>query len=383
MDLLIVGASVRAAAHSALRAGLRPVAIDRFADEDLKSRCPTRHADSYPQGLLRESGRAGPDQLTNAAWMYTGGLENFPAIIDAISTKRRLLGNSGDVVRVVRDPWKLAATLASRSFRVPELRRDELRPVAGTWLRKPFRSGGGNGIHRLTSSAVERRRPGRRTHYLQQYISGPTLGAVFVAANHQAELLGVTAQLVGSPWAGAEGFQYVGSIGPLLLPTSQQQSLMAIGNYLAEQFHLIGLFGIDFILCDRELWTLEVNPRYTASVEILERALGVHALQPHVDACTQQKLPTSTTRQVNRLFGKATVYARCTFPIANQLSTWIGKQNESQLWPQVADIPPVESIIEHGQPICTVFAEGEEIETVESRLKELTAKVHSFGEELI
>ena len=53
-NLLIFGASVRAAAFSALRAGLQPWCADLFADADLRARCPTIQVPPglYPQGFL-------------------------------------------------------------------------------------------------------------------------------------------------------------------------------------------------------------------------------------------------------------------------------------------------------------------------------------------
>ena len=53
-SLLIFGASVRAAAFSALRAGLQPWCADLFADADLRARCPTIRvpAEVYPDGFL-------------------------------------------------------------------------------------------------------------------------------------------------------------------------------------------------------------------------------------------------------------------------------------------------------------------------------------------
>ena len=52
-NLLIFGASTRAAAFSALRAGLRPWCADLFGDADLVSRCPTIRmpAGDYPHGI--------------------------------------------------------------------------------------------------------------------------------------------------------------------------------------------------------------------------------------------------------------------------------------------------------------------------------------------
>jgi hypothetical protein len=42
VDVLILGASARAAAYSARRADLQPACIDLFADRDLAAVCPSR-----------------------------------------------------------------------------------------------------------------------------------------------------------------------------------------------------------------------------------------------------------------------------------------------------------------------------------------------------
>jgi hypothetical protein len=47
-SLTIVGASARAAAFSAARAGFEPYAIDHFADRDLAELCPAVRVERYP-----------------------------------------------------------------------------------------------------------------------------------------------------------------------------------------------------------------------------------------------------------------------------------------------------------------------------------------------
>src|ERR1700730_13118688 len=89
-DIIIFGASVRAAAFSALRAGLRPWCADLFQDEDLQACCSTQQVSTvgYPKDFeaIAKLGPPGP-------WMYTGGLENHPTLIERISDKRFLWGN--------------------------------------------------------------------------------------------------------------------------------------------------------------------------------------------------------------------------------------------------------------------------------------------------
>src|SRR6266481_3262332 len=102
-SLIVLGASARAAAFSARRAGFQPYAIDLFADRDLAAICPAEKIRRYPYDFLVSLAAA-----PRAPWIYTGGLENFPRLVDLLATLRPLLGNPGSVLRQVRDPLRLA-----------------------------------------------------------------------------------------------------------------------------------------------------------------------------------------------------------------------------------------------------------------------------------
>ncbi len=121
----------------------------------------------------------------------------------------------------------------------------------------------------------------------QRRINGMSCSAVFVARDDTATLVGVTRQLIGESWLGAHGFQYAGSIGPLPISQATRETIARIGVVLTKQFELRGIFGVDFILDAERVWTLEVNPRYTASVEIVERATGLPAVAMHAAACAE------------------------------------------------------------------------------------------------
>src|SRR5258706_15155917 len=103
--IIIAGASTRAAAFSALRAGLEPYCFDLFADADLAARCPVVKLDAaaYPHNLLKEMPKAPP-----GPWMYTGGLENHPRLIETISLSRTLWGNSTPLMIPIRIPTWLS-----------------------------------------------------------------------------------------------------------------------------------------------------------------------------------------------------------------------------------------------------------------------------------
>ncbi len=67
--VIIVGASVRAAAQSAVRAGYQVLAADLFRDSDLRKCAESIRVQDYPNGLLDVLSEWPPSD-----WLYTGGL---------------------------------------------------------------------------------------------------------------------------------------------------------------------------------------------------------------------------------------------------------------------------------------------------------------------
>src|SRR5438552_2312821 len=111
-DVILIGASTRAAATSALRAGWMPWCADLFADADLERIATVRQAPmaTYPHGLLDALADA-----PHAPVMYTGALENWPDLIAKID--RPLWGNPPTVLRAIRSPERWTQCL--RMFGVP------------------------------------------------------------------------------------------------------------------------------------------------------------------------------------------------------------------------------------------------------------------------
>ncbi len=364
--LLILGASARAAAFSARRAGLTPRAVDLFGDVDLLACCPASLAKRYPADLANLASAAPPDE----PWMYTGALENYPVLVDQIAAARRLYGNCGETLRRVRDPRQLATAFRERGLSFPEMSETpEKLPLDGGWLRKAVRSSGGAQIE-VWDRRAARIQPRRRDAYYQRRVEGRTCSAVYVGAGGKAALLGVTEQLIGAPWCGAVGFQYAGSLGPLPLKPETLSRFDEIGRCVAEAFPLQGLFGVDAVLAEEAIWPLEVNPRYTASVEVLERALDLQAVRHHIEACRDGLLPKWVSASARATVGKAILFAQAPTTIPDAFVQQCLVANRQAPWPQVADIPAPGTTIQPGRPIMTVFSEGVDRSAVLNRLRE-------------
>ncbi len=391
--MLVAGASVRAAVESARRAGLETVAADLFADLDLRRLAPVRRFERYPEDLPRLL-----DALRPAAWMYTGALENFPDLLERLDGGFRLLGNPPAVLRKVRDPWTLAAACREAGWRVPEIRRLTGDPPSGAWLLKPFRSANGSGVRRWDALSQPSRRAfrarARRTTaagYLQRLVPGRCYGASFVADGRRCLLLGVCRQLCGVSWLSAGGFRYCGSIGPLELPGAMRQSLERLGGTLSAAFALRGLFGVDFVDGSEGPFVLEVNPRYTSSMELLDRILPQPAVRLHVDACLEGRLPVDVSgRHVpsqdfltrdssprddspchDALFGKGILYARRASRVTGHFLRWATARHPGRRFARVADIPAPDWPLQPGAPITTLLARGGDEAEVLRRLRRL------------
>src|SRR3990172_5650817 len=151
--VLILAASARAAAFSALRAGLQPWCADLFADLDLQARAPAMAVPGggYPDTLVRAA-----ELMPPGPWMYAGGLENRPDLVRQICEARPLWGNPADTLTAVRNPFEVSRCLDRAGIPHPECRStaDGL-PRDGSWLSKPVASCGGSGIEELCEPGTD------------------------------------------------------------------------------------------------------------------------------------------------------------------------------------------------------------------------------------
>jgi predicted ATP-grasp superfamily ATP-dependent carboligase len=363
LPLLIAGWSTRAAAHSARRAAVPVAAIDAFCDADLAPAVDSCRRASDVRGLV-----AAAEAMPPGEWMYVGGLENHPQVVAAMSRRHRLLGTGGVALRRLRDPGEFGRVVRQAGLRLPETLPAGERPDAASthrWVIKRRRSAGGVGVSPWTGTGGV-----PRGAYLQQLVDGEVCGATYVAAAGRSRLLGVCRQFCV---AGRDDrpFIYGGSIGPMEIEASFASRLSRLGDAITAEFEIVGLFGVDFVLApDGAAWPLEVNPRYTASVEILERATGAALLATHLAACRGGVLPADAALPTTVRHGKRIVYhdgevdqlvsAECSARWLEQAGTGVA--------PPIADIPVAGTRLRGGDPIATVFAEAASDAEVARRL---------------
>jgi hypothetical protein len=335
-------------AASAARAGWSVLALDAFGDLDLRACAHVRVVRRDDGGFDPAVAAASARELSADAVAYTSNFENHPAAVAALAAGRRLLGNPSGVLERVREPVGLMLALRRDGFATPAT-RTRAPHAAGAprrWLLKPRRSGGGHG-----TSAWRPGVPVSRHQYLQERIAGTPGSIAFLADGGRAVALGLSRQMVGERTFGASGFRYCGSLVAARGLFAAEQALLTRASAMAQavtrEFGLVGLNGIDFIARAGVPWPIEVNPRWSASMELLDRRQDTALFTLHAEACGG-RLPVAKPAPVRGVLGKAVVFARRDVS-AGDSRGWLRD-------PAIADVPHPGERIPRGRPICTVFA---------------------------
>lgn len=400
--LLITGASTRAAAWSAIRAGFFPVCADRFGDEDLR-----QVAEVHDEADVRRQLQSGRPRLVTAArlniadWVFDFSL--MAAVEEECKSVDRyfgrLLGPNNMLLK--RGISSLGKVLREQGFSalqerlgpfardpfVTGLKQEACSPprADGTWIEKPLSGGGGRSV-RIWDQEAERECLPEPT-YFQEYRPGQPMSAIFLADHHRSpavELIGLTEQLVGDETAAAPTrFAYCGNIAPVGLPPEATQVVQRIGEVLAEKLGQRGIFGVDFIWDGTTPWVIEVNPRYTASCELLELAHGRALLRDHWRAwLPNEPLPIAgepSPLPRPGVIGKLILYARSEVT-APDLSRFL-RLRSAWTVPFLSDIPRVGTRFRPGEPMCTVFATGHDAAECRRKLVRRASRVRRwFGD---
>ena len=402
--LVVLGASARALAESASRAGWDVHAADLFCDLDLQAiattAVPVAHgADDAATGYPWSLSAAAAEFPPTAAWCYTGAIENHPDLIDAIALVRPLAGNPSDVVRRLRDPVQLAAVACAAGMSFPEtLTSPDGVPLDGTFLVKPLAGAGGRGIRQWTPEvaadhATQQAITPRHTRIWQRFMMGTPLSASYCFTQGSSRLLGVSRQLIGEPWCHAGMFAWCGAVAlhaargrtdtdPLIA------SLERLGGVLAERSRPVGLVGVDLVVdADETITVIEVNPRPTASMELFERSGAGSIAGSHMAACgwaqhsdiaIEQPLPRPAS-----IWAKAVLFASQPTPVSQPLidrltheaSAWTQADGG---WPALADIPRPGQTIAAGAPVVTIFAAAPTTDDSLKRLRDRVARIDAL-----
>jgi predicted ATP-grasp superfamily ATP-dependent carboligase len=353
-------------AELATRDGQRVVAFDLFGDLDLRRSAsrvvtPSELGGGRMRALVDAAAMEAPSGV-----VYGAGLENHPALVARLAGRHALLGNTPGTLRAVRTPARVGAALHDAGLPYPRTFVTAPAERSRRWLRKPLRGGGGTRVHEWRGGRLP------AGTFVQERIDGVACSAAVVGDGVDAVVLGLTEQLVGRRAFGVRGYRWCGNIAPPRLPAGEREALLgqarAICSCLAGAFALRGLFGVDFMWDGERAWTVEVNPRPTASLEAIE-ALRPHppgVFDAHLRACAGALPRVEPGR--SGAAGKAVLFATENVVIGDSVR-WLECG--------VRDVPHPGERIAAGRPVCTLVTTAATPQDALARLEEQAARLRA------
>lgn len=346
MRLAILSLSARVYTQMARHEGHVVLAIDAYGDQDTRRAahqyyaCPSlgQLDETTFSQLLTVLAQAQPEAV-----LIGGGFEHQIAYYQRLCQRFKVLGNSPETYRVLKDPLALQRVCLHAQLPTPAISLQP--PPEQGWLQK--HTGGCGGAHVAWHVPGGQAQPhSQLPRYYQRFQPGVVVGGVLLGDGKQQHLLGVHRL-----YQRANGFAYAGA--RICQDAAIRTAMQHLVARLSPHVGLLGLSSIDAVWDQQQLHVLEINPRLSASLRLYADA---DLISRHLHACMQQ--PDTDVMPVSGPACHLVLYAKQALHVAD----WP--------WPVwLEDVPSV-AVIEAGQPLCSLFAAGESEQAVNAALSD-------------
>lgn len=380
---LVIGFSCRALAQSVSRAGLEPWVIDCCGDLDtLECSAHYQKIDALDdQKSIGECVERWGSKADFDCVFFAGGMEN-----QDLSPNLPSAGINESPLARLRSwrAWESWAREVGMEFpKTMDLESEAARAITNkiqsayepdrTWLIKDLSQAGGLGVRLCENGLAEKdllnRDSDRRLRILQQYVDGDSVGVSFLSGRKGGVALGAVRALPHAqhPWS---DFIYRGSMGPIPLTEQEWLILDSFANCVTLQSGWSGVWNADFIRASDGWYLLEINPRWSAGMELLDQKWRRSIAWHHANVVGDNGNPLSWIAQKNIIeedrskkaapIRKEILYLDRSWSCTEQAvaSMWERRWGsaESSLPPwSFADIPPAKTELEAGYPFCSLF----------------------------
>ncbi|XZE44949.1 ATP-grasp domain-containing protein [Pirellulaceae bacterium SH467] len=310
---LVFGFSCRALAQSVRRAGLEPWVIDCCGDRDTLDTAASYFyvdsLDNLPMLMEIVSGWRSEGEFESV--FFAGGVERLRELPHSITA-----GSNSPPFSRMRS-WETWARWAVQSgIEFPETHSILESQSYGqnqpwlqgrfddAWLMKDHSQAGGIGVSRF-DPAIARRNCEAESDtggsnsrlILQRRIEGQGFGLSFLSGEEGAITLGGVRSLPHHPHPWSE-FIYRGSSGPIVLSPCDWERLDHFAKCVTQESGWLGVWNADFIRTADDRWVLlEINPRWSAGMELIERNWERSIAWHHNNICGNELDPLSWGEQ--------------------------------------------------------------------------------------
>ncbi len=374
-QILTFGFSCRALVQCAHSEGFEVTTFDRCGDADTRA-FSKRFQLLSPDVPYFEQVMNQIDVEQYKYILFSGGIESDLSQLHPTlqSNRPAFLNLPWSEMRSLRN-WELWAEKAGLLF--PETRplqtdtEYETSVESSRYLIKDLKSAGG-----LSVAWYDHAFPHTDARYVQQYIEGSVFGVTFLTAPSFGMAVGCAEAWPNRqhPWG---PFVFHGCIGPTSLHREEWECMDFFAEVVNQSTNWSGIWGADFIRSDHGIYLLEINPRWTSSMELIASGLNVPLIQLHCKAkdsieneearidliAISEKLRDrrrSNTKRIGKRIMYADTHRECRTDLLNawRQEGWRSTPLEDDRV-QYADIPYEPTMFEPGFPICSLFSSGD------------------------
>lgn len=333
--VLIAGFATRHVVQSAWRAGYEVCAIDHFCDQDLtwyaKEWSIFEELDEIP-ALIGDYISRHPIE----AIITTSGAET-------IAGDPRFCGTPPDIAARFLDKSQIQKYFIEIGIPVPPVLPEGVYPA----FIKPLSGAGGwrNSLVRSEAEEVAWRELWPDDPYIRQApISGTPCSVSCIANGTEARAIAVNEQFMRGG-DGDRAFGFAGACTPF--ETDEGTLLADIAERIVAASGCVGSVGVDFIVSEDGMYAIEINPRFQATLDIIEESIDKSVFDLHLDAC-RGRIP-ETRPSAARCVARTILFADHDLKVKDDLK---------HLAPSVADIPWKGTEIEEGSAVISVYGRG-------------------------
>jgi predicted ATP-grasp superfamily ATP-dependent carboligase len=220
--------------------------------------------------------------------IYGSDWDNQPELLYKLEqfNNLKIRGNSASIVFKLNKKENLKTifkTAENVGFKTPELFLNKNKLVnfhnnaKKDLIIKPYRSGGGLNLELIKAETNKAKKiddifiKKKNDYYVQEFITGENRSCQFAADGKNTKILSFTKELKASEVNSklTNNFKYAGNI----LIKEEKREIKIIKEFIKKitrEYSLQGINGIDYIKNNNGIFFIELNPRFTAAVELLK-----------------------------------------------------------------------------------------------------------------
>jgi predicted ATP-grasp superfamily ATP-dependent carboligase len=353
--ILVAGFATRHVVGSAYAAGFEVCAIDHFCDQDLT--WYTKEHQTFEE--LAEL----PDLIADLCSRHTIDCIVTTSGAEDIDIGRNVCGTPRSVAARFCTKSSIQQFFEEYEFPVPPLLPEGEYPA----FIKPDTGAGGwrNTLAATQDDEAAWTESWPDTPYIRQMpVEGIPCSVSCIADGTSARALSLNRQF-NRGGKGERRFGFAGASTPF--QPKERERILGLAEEIAAKSGCIGSLGIDFILTDDDINTIEINPRFQATLDIVEMSTGVNIFEMHRNA-THGIIPAF------RPTPKMTVARSIIFAEHD----CVVKDDLKSLHPDIADIPWPGTEIEEGNAVLSVYGRGANEDEMLAALDKTITRVYRY-----